>query len=230
MGKKIVSSFILCILMFSIFSIASSIQSAKACENPPGYIPPGENVAVTLPDPRVGLVFDLVTTRGWANAIVMTMYPPPPAPPGETDTVASDTLPPSGFVGPVWQITVTATFSGKVIVRIDYGTGASPTQLLQNDIVPGDVNMDGKVNWKDLCIILKALGSSPGSPRWNPNCDLNGDNKITLKDLCIAFEHLGQQSVWKDITTRVDYENHVIYGITDHFVYVVPDPAIFGVR
>ena len=89
--------------------------------------------------------------------------------------------------------------------------------------IPSDVNADGKVNWLDVCIITKALGSIPGSPRWNPYCDLNGDNKINLKDLCIALQHFGQRSVWTDITKGIDEEHHIIFGETDHF-------SIFGGR
>jgi hypothetical protein len=206
--------------LFNVFAIAFSIQLAKACEYPPGYIPVGENVEV-FPDPAIGLLFAQVTAEGWATATQTTRYPPPPPPPpeGGASMAATDTLASSGsFIGPVWDIEVTATYVGKVTVRIDYGETASiPTQLLQTDIIPGDVNADGKVNLLDLWIIIKALGSYPGHPRWNPYCDLNGDNKVNLKDLCIAIQHFGQVSVWTNIKTWVDYENHIIYGETDHF-------------
>ena len=212
----------LCLILTSLFSIAFNIQSARACQYPPGYIPVGEDVTV-FPDPNVGLVFELVTVAGWATATETTRYPP--LPPCQCDEVStmSDLLPPSGFLEPVWVIEVTATFSGKVIVAIDYGeTEIVPTHLLQTDIILGDVNADGKVNFRDICLIIRALWSSPESPRWNPYCDLNGDGKINLRDICIAIQHFGQTSVWLDRTTYVDTQAHIIYGETDSF-------SIFGI-
>jgi hypothetical protein len=123
----------------------------------------------------------------------------------------------------VWDIRVTGTYSGLVRVRIAYPTGGQiPTEILQTDIVPGDVNWDGKVDCKDLLIITKALGSCPGKPRWNPYCDLNHDNRIDLKDLCIALHHFGESSVWTPLKNiYVNEEGHYIEGDTDHF-------SIFG--
>lgn len=223
MAKQIVPAIVLCLILVSIFTMASNVLSVKGCF-PPGYVPPGENVEV-FPNPMVGLVFDEVTVEGWATATETTRYPPPPppSPPDEESMAATNALPPPIFVA-VWDIKVTATFSGNVVVSIDYGASeTSPTQLLQTDIIPGDVNADGKVNFLDLCIIVRALGSCPNSRRWNPYCDLNGDGKINLKDLCIALQHLGQKSVWTEITWYIDTDNHIAYGITDHF-------SIFGIR
>jgi hypothetical protein len=194
----------------------------------PGYIPIGPNVNA-YPDPKISLTFQQVTQAGFATATTTSNYPPPPPPPSPgpevaatTTATASSSNPP--FLGPVWDIKVTAKFTGSVTVGIDYGTtGSAPSHMYQTDIIPGDVNFDGKVNLVDLCIIIKALGSSPRSPKWNPNCDLNGDHKVDLRDLCIATRNFGKTSSWKDITDYVDFDHHIIYGITDHF-------SIFGVR
>ena len=193
----------------------------------PENIPTGSNVAV-FPDPNVGLTFDQVTQAGIGTATKTTIYPPPPPPPAEgsaTVITATRSVPPPAFIGPVWDIKVTAKFTGNVIVGIDYaGSGSVPTHMYQTDFIRGDVNFDGKVNLADLCIITRALNSNPGSPRWNPNCDLNGDHKINLVDLCAAIKNFGKTSAWIDITiTNYVDSQHIIYGITDHF-------SIFGVR
>jgi hypothetical protein len=56
----------------------------------------------------------------------------------------------------------------------------------------GDVNRDDKVDIKDLVLLIKAFGSYPNHPRWNPNADINGDNKIDIEDLVLLVEHFGE--------------------------------------
>jgi hypothetical protein len=55
----------------------------------------------------------------------------------------------------------------------------------------GDLNSDGKVDIKDLVLLVKAFGSYPGHPRWDPNADLNGDNKVDIKDLVLLIKAYG---------------------------------------
>ena len=172
----------------------------------PVTVPTGTNVAVDL-NANVGLIFDKVAVAGSATALTTMSYPPPP--------------PDTAFIGPVWSITTTAKFSGNVTVGIAYpdpdADPGTPTQMLRTEIVPGDVNLDGVVNAKDLLLILKAMETRPGSPRWNPNCDLNHDNRINALDLLTALKNYGKTSQWTDITWYVDTVNHIIYGRTNHF-------------
>jgi hypothetical protein len=49
-----------------------------------------------------------------------------------------------------------------------------------------------KVDGRDLTIIALALGSSPGSPNWNPAADINGDNKVDAKDIILAAKNFGK--------------------------------------
>jgi hypothetical protein len=57
-----------------------------------------------------------------------------------------------------------------------------------------DINMDGKVDIRDLAMVVGAFGSRPGCPRWNPDCDMNGDNKIDIRDLAYVCCYFG----WHD--------------------------------
>jgi hypothetical protein len=172
----------------------------------PVTVPTGTNVAVEL-NANVGLVFDKVAVAGSATALTTMSYPPPPS--GTT------------FIEPVWDIKTTAKFSGNVTIGIAYpdpdADPGTPTQMLRTEIVAGDVNLDGVVNAKDLLLILKAVGTRPGSRLWNPNCDLNHDNRINALDLLIALKNYGKTSQWTDITWYVDTVNHIIYGRTTHF-------------
>jgi hypothetical protein len=56
----------------------------------------------------------------------------------------------------------------------------------------GDVNDDGKVDITDLVLLIKAFGSYPGRPRWNPNTDLNGDGKVDIIDLILLIKNYGR--------------------------------------
>jgi hypothetical protein len=56
----------------------------------------------------------------------------------------------------------------------------------------GDVNHDGVVDMKDIRLIAKSFGATPGSPRWNPDCDLNADGFIDMKDIRLAARNFGK--------------------------------------
>jgi hypothetical protein len=67
------------------------------------------------------------------------------------------------------------------------------------DDFPTDVNHDGKVDDKDVSLVLRSLGSYPGCQPpllWNPACDINGDGKVNFKDLAMVSADLGQTMNW----------------------------------
>jgi parallel beta-helix repeat protein len=57
-----------------------------------------------------------------------------------------------------------------------------------------DINMDGRVDIKDIAMVTAAFDSYPGHPRWNPNCDMNGDNRIDIYDVAYVASFFG----WHD--------------------------------
>lgn len=67
----------------------------------------------------------------------------------------------------------------------------NPEQLKEEFHKLGDVNRDGNIDTLDMLMITFALGSTPGTLRWNSNCDLNGDGIIDRKDLDHAESNLG---------------------------------------
>jgi hypothetical protein len=58
-----------------------------------------------------------------------------------------------------------------------------------------DINLDGKVDMKDVLIVLGAYGSYPGHPKWNPLCDLIGDGNVDMKDLIRTIGAFGGANV-----------------------------------
>ena len=59
--------------------------------------------------------------------------------------------------------------------------------------IPGDLNGDYRVNYKDLGILAVAYGSDPTKPTtWNPYADINHDDRVNYKDLGILAVNYGK--------------------------------------
>jgi len=56
----------------------------------------------------------------------------------------------------------------------------------------GDINIDRKVDLKDVYAVGRAYGAVPGHARWNVVCDINGDGKIDLKDYYTTCKNYGK--------------------------------------
>lgn len=63
-----------------------------------------------------------------------------------------------------------------------------------------DIDGDGKVtDMKDIAIVAKAFGSTPGSPNWNPIADITGpvnlvpDGRIDMRDISLVARHFLEQ-------------------------------------
>lgn len=164
------------------------------------------------PDPDVGLsIKEKITSSGLVIVTKSMTGPPLPR-----------------MIGPYYDIQVTFSFTGAVWLSIFYDdTGLSKCRerrlrLWQYEFIPGDANLDGRIDWRDVCAILKAWGTRPDYPRWDPNCDINGDGIVDMKDLCIVFRNYGRR-LWRDITIGLNTESNIIIGEPSHF-------SIFGVR
>jgi len=78
--------------------------------------------------------------------------------------------------------------------RLFNGTVFTGTDAVLVSSLVGDINVDGKVDMKDISIAARAFGSYPSHPRWNPITDINVDNKIDLKDICLIARNFGKQT------------------------------------
>ena len=56
----------------------------------------------------------------------------------------------------------------------------------------GDVNVNGKVDIRDISIATLAFGETPERPRWNPQADINGDNYIDIRDIVLIAKNFGK--------------------------------------
>jgi parallel beta-helix repeat protein len=60
--------------------------------------------------------------------------------------------------------------------------------------IPGDINKDMEVDYKDLFQLTTAYCSTPGKPNWNPNCDLKDDDKVDASDLFELSKNYGKET------------------------------------
>ncbi len=58
--------------------------------------------------------------------------------------------------------------------------------------MPGDINIDGKVDMRDLATAASAFGSYPGHLRWNYVADENEDDKIDMRDIALIASNFGK--------------------------------------
>ncbi len=58
--------------------------------------------------------------------------------------------------------------------------------------ITGDINVDQKVDYKDLGMLGASYGLSLGDPGYNAAADLNGDNIVNYKDLGMLGAHYGE--------------------------------------
>lgn len=59
-------------------------------------------------------------------------------------------------------------------------------------ILVTDVNIDFKVNIKDIYSAAKAFGTQQGQPRFDVTVDINGDNKIDIRDVYFIARDFGK--------------------------------------
>lgn len=58
-------------------------------------------------------------------------------------------------------------------------------------LTPGDADGDNAVTGSDLIITRLALGSTPGSPRWDARADINGDLVVDFRDVRAVSLNMG---------------------------------------
>ncbi|MEM4005900.1 MAG: dockerin type I domain-containing protein, partial [Desulfurococcaceae archaeon] len=113
----------------------------------------------------------------------------------------------------------TATIGGKVHLLEDRGDGSYATVITGLDagvhkidinvvkegylpftyplrltvILLGDINLDWKVDYRDIAILTSAYGSMIGQPEYNYDTDINEDGTVDYKDLAILIANYGKK-------------------------------------
>jgi len=73
--------------------------------------------------------------------------------------------------------------------------GGSPTWTYTgrywNKLIRQDINLDFKVDIKDIAMAAKAFGSYEGHPKWEAAADINADKKVDIKDIASIAKKFG---------------------------------------
>ncbi len=118
---------------------------------------------------------------------------------GLTQSAASSAITTAGLVvGTVTTQSSSTVAAGNVISQSPAAGTSVASRSAVNLVISsgaadgliGDVNGDGIVNCADLQIVVKALGSRKGQPRYNARADVNSDGLVNLDDLRIVRQHL----------------------------------------
>jgi hypothetical protein len=83
------------------------------------------------------------------------------------------------------EVTLTATgklddetmFEGNSVIRVR---------------MPGDASCDGRVDVKDVMIVVMVYGTSAGVPSWNRLVDLNEDGRVDVRDVGLVCANYGR--------------------------------------
>jgi hypothetical protein len=85
-------------------------------------------------------------------------------------------------------VNIKVTINGKLYTTTD-------TQVYSSKLfitIPGDINLDGKVNTTDFLLFLVCYGHSKGESVYNPACDLNRDGKVDFSDFLLFLANYGK--------------------------------------
>jgi PKD repeat protein len=93
----------------------------------------------------------------------------------------------------VYQNAINATVTLTITDSMgSQGSAVNTVNVLTKPQLSPDVNGDGKVDMGDVVTVLKAFGSTPGMPNWNPACDLEQNGRIDMGDVVIVLEAFGE--------------------------------------
>jgi probable HAF family extracellular repeat protein len=89
-----------------------------------------------------------------------------------------------------WNLQVAEAISNNGNCIAGYGTIDGQTQgFLLQQAIPGDANLDGRVDVNDLTIVLSHFGQTGAN--WSTG-DFIGDGRVDVNDLTIVLSHFGQ--------------------------------------
>jgi hypothetical protein len=90
---------------------------------------------------------------------------------------------------------ITGAIDISPVIDVNLTSNALQSPLAVQVRILGDLNVDGKVDIKDLAFVGQFFGSyadSIISPRWNADTDINADGKVDIRDLTLIAKNFGK--------------------------------------
>lgn len=89
--------------------------------------------------------------------------------------------------------TPSGDYTGDVFLTCDSTTLKVPWWTRVDRLsIPGDINMDSRVNVVDLALVAQAFGSREIDPLWNLDADLDYNGVINIQDLAVVAANFGK--------------------------------------
>ena len=97
----------------------------------------------------------------------------------------------NAYAGEVKKVTCSLTISSEIVSITKFRFDV----LLQGtSYLLADVDQDGRVDLRDISIIIIVVGTTPASSNWNPNADLNRDLEVDIRDLTLVLKDFAKTS------------------------------------
>jgi tungstate transport system substrate-binding protein len=86
-----------------------------------------------------------------------------------------------------------------------------------NWTVKEDLNLDLKVNMRDISSVILAFNSNPSKPNWNPDAELNDDGLINMRDIFAVILKFGWEGSQPSPSTLIVSSTTSLYetGVED---------------
>jgi len=116
------------------------------------------------------------------------------------------------FFYQVSKVNASRGIGSSVVNQTDY---TQPDWL--NWTIKEDVNLDLKVNMKDVAALVSTFNSQPGKPSWVPNYDVYNDSRINMRDIATVISKFGWVGSTPSPTTLIVSSTTSLYetGVED---------------
>lgn len=90
-------------------------------------------------------------------------------------------------------LTAGTTTGGPYVVTASGDSASGTASLMVTTApLPGDVNLDGRVNMYDVAAVVNAAGSLIGGANWNAACDFDANGMVDMGDLSTVVNNFGR--------------------------------------
>ena len=125
------------------------------------------NFNITAPPGTSGSCYTKIPQTLWAGSFIIT--------------VGSDE----------YTVDNPSPYGNSFLLNFTYGQASQVTIAGSGSFPSWDINQDGRVDMRDVSLVARAFGTTPGFPYWNQQADLNNDAVVDMRDIALVARHYG---------------------------------------